>query len=399
MSTHRFDGPVFDADNHFYETRDALTRYLPKRYQNAIRFVEVDGRTKIAINGQISDYIPNPTFDVVARPGTHLDFYKGTNPEGKTMREMTGDPMRSIDAFRAPEPRLALLDELGIYASLMFPTLASLVEERMSHDPEMTHAVIHALNEWMHADWSFDYRGRIFSVPVITLPIVERAIEELNWVLERGARTVLIRPAPVPGYKGSRSFGLPEFDPFWQRVQDTGVLVCLHSSDTGYNKYLETWEGGEEFLPFKPNPFRDVVQAKRPIEDAVSALVCHGAMSRFPDVKIGLIENGATWIPHLMDQFDLTYRRMPKEFMEHPVETFQRNFWVNPFGEDDVKQVLDFVAPEKLLFGSDYPHPEGLADPVRFADNLPETLPAHQVAGIMGGNLAGLLGVDLPKVA
>ena len=70
----------------------------------------------------------------------------------------------------------------------MFPTLASLVEERMRDDPELTHAAIHALNQWLHETWTFDYQGRIFATPVITLPIVERAIEELEWVLGRGAR-------------------------------------------------------------------------------------------------------------------------------------------------------------------------------------------------------------------
>ena len=61
--------PVFDADNHMYETRDALTRHLPREYEGIIRYVEVDGRTKIAVRGRISEYIPNPTFDRVARPG------------------------------------------------------------------------------------------------------------------------------------------------------------------------------------------------------------------------------------------------------------------------------------------------------------------------------------------
>ena len=46
---------------------------------------------------------------------------------------------------------------------------------------------------------------------MITLPIVDRALEELQWCLERGARTVLVRPAPVPGFRGSRSFGFEEF--------------------------------------------------------------------------------------------------------------------------------------------------------------------------------------------
>ena len=59
--------PVFDADNHLYETVEAFTRHLPARYKNAVRYVQVDGRTKIAVGGVISEYIPNPTFDKVAR--------------------------------------------------------------------------------------------------------------------------------------------------------------------------------------------------------------------------------------------------------------------------------------------------------------------------------------------
>src|ERR687897_735412 len=119
--------PVFDADNHLYETREAFTRHLPARYKGAIDYVEVRGRTKIVVRGHISEYIPNPTFDVVARPGAQEDYFRRGNPEGKSRREIFGEPMRSIAAFREPEPRLALMDEQGLDRSLMFPTLASLV--------------------------------------------------------------------------------------------------------------------------------------------------------------------------------------------------------------------------------------------------------------------------------
>ena len=213
------DFPVFDADNHFYETRDSFTRHLPDRYKGAIDYVDLHGRTKIMIRGTVSEYIPNPTFEVVARPGAQEEYFRNGNPEGKSYREIIGEPMRSLPAFREPAPRLELMDELGVDRALMFPTLASLLEERMRDDPELTHAAIHALNEWMYEEWTFNYEDRIFATPVITLPIVEKAIEELEWVLERGAKTVLIRPAPVPGFRGSRSFGYPEFDPFWQAVR------------------------------------------------------------------------------------------------------------------------------------------------------------------------------------
>src|SRR5215218_2753887 len=133
--------PVFDADNHLYETKDSLTQFLPDRYKNAVDYVEVRGRTKIVVRGTISDYIPNPTFEVVARPGAQEDYFRNGNPEGKSYREILGDPMRCIPAFREPAPRLELMDELGIDRTLMFPTLASLVEERMKDDPLLVHAV------------------------------------------------------------------------------------------------------------------------------------------------------------------------------------------------------------------------------------------------------------------
>jgi hypothetical protein len=182
------------------------------------------------------------------------EYFKVGNPEGKTRRQIFGEPMRSIPAFREPGPRLELMDELGIYRSLMFPTLASLVEERMRDDPELIHEVVHALN------------------------------------------SILVRPAPVPGFRGSRSFALPEFDPFWKRVSDAGVLVAMHSSDSGYARYAQEWEGsGAEMLPFVANVFR-MVGEWRPVTDAVASWVCHGALFRHPELKVAVIENGSSWL-------------------------------------------------------------------------------------------------------
>jgi len=388
------DFPVFDADNHLYETRDSFTRHLPDRYRNAIQYVEVRGRTKIAVKGRISDYIPNPTFEVVAAPGAQEKYFKEGNPEGKSYRELVGEPIRSLPGFQAPEPRLGLMDELGIDRALMFPTLASLLEERLRDDPELTHVVIHALNQWLHDEWSFDYEGRIFATPVITLPIVERAIEELEWVVERGARTVLIRPAPVPGYGGSRSFGFPEFDPFWQAVVDAGVLVSMHASDSGYSRYQADWTGPEEMLPFRLDAFKMMTGHHRAIEDSMAAFVCHGVFTRFPDLKVACIENGGGWVQNFLKHLGDLHRRMPQAFEEDPVEAFGRNVWINPFHEDDLPGLIDTIGPEHVLFGSDYPHPEGLAEPCSYVDELPDHLSQEDVEKIMGGNLARLMRVD-----
>ena len=388
---------VFDADNHFYEPREALTKFLPEEYKNIIRYVEVDGRTKIVVRGTISEYIPNPTFDVVAAPGAQEDYFRHGNPEGKSHREIFGKPIRSPEAFREPVSRITLMDELGLDRALMFPTLASLVEERLKDDPEATHAVIHALNEWMHETWSFNHEDRIFSTPVITLPIVDKAIAELEWVLERGAKTILIRPAPVPGLGGSRSFGLPEFDPFWARVVEAGIPVCMHASDSGYAQFSNIWEPVKEMLPFVPSAFRMAQSQDRPIQDAMTALAAHGAFTRFPDLKILSVENGATWVPALLHSLADAYRKVPQMFAEDPVQAFKRNVYISPFWEEDFPKLVELIGIDHVLFGSDYPHPEGLADPISYARELEDQGVAQgDVEKIMGGNLARLMGLESP---
>ena len=389
----KLDFPINDIDNHMYETTDAFTKYLPPEHAGLVKYVEVNGRTKIALRNVISDYIPNPTFNVVARPGAQQEYFQHGNKDGKTRAEIIGKGIKSEPAFFEPGPRLARMDEQGVDHAVMWPTLASLLEERLTDDPFATHVVIHALNQWMHEQWSFDYEGRIFAAPVITLPIVEKAIAELEWVVERGARIVLIRPAPVPGLLGPRSFALPEFDPFWQKVVEADIAVGMHASDVGAANYLAQWEGSSgEWLPFKQqNAFEELFHRyHRDIMDAMASAICHGLFDRFPTLKILPIENGSSWVPTLLDALSHAYDMNPHLFEQDPVATFKRNIWVHPFHEDDPMAIVNLLGADRVLFGSDYPHPEGIAEPVSYVDRL-AGLPPDDIAKIMGGNMAEIL--------
>ena len=396
MPSRELDFPVFDADNHMYETRDALTRHLPPDYEGVIDYVEIRGRTKIMVKGQVSEYIPNPTFEKVAAPGAQEEYFKSGNPEGKTRREVMGKAIVAPPAYREPGPRLELMDELGIDRALMWPTLASLVEARLEDDPEAIHVVIHALNQWMHEEWTFNFEDRIFPVPVITLPIVEKAIEELEWVVDRGAKIILVRPAPVPGFRGPRSFALEEFDPFWKLVEEADVVVGMHASDSGYQKHINEWEGvrGSEFLPFKGGSgFAAIVgSGHRAITDTVASAIGHGMCTRFPGLKITPVENGTAWVRPLMESMAEAYRISPQLFDEDPIEVFKRNVSVHPFHEEDPVGLCEVVGTENVLFGSDFPHPEGMSDPITFIDDL-EGLSHDDQAKVMGGNLSRLMNV------
>jgi predicted TIM-barrel fold metal-dependent hydrolase len=391
----RLPYPTFDADNHMYETNEALTKFVPKEYEGIIKYVDVNGRTKLAINDVISEYIPNPTFSRVAVPGGFgHDITKGgegfdraNSVAGKRPKVMPG-----LDAFFDPEPRLALMKDMGIDRTLLWPTLSSLVEERLADNPDAVCAVVHALNEWMHEHWTYAYADAIFTTPIITLAVLERAMEELEYIAERGAKIFFIRSAPVPTWRGRRSFALAEFDPFWQRVQDLDLVVGMHSTDSGYTRYINEWEGwgNQEYRPFvRPGSpgFQALASEKNPLIDSMASIIGHGLATRFPRLKFMPVEVASSWVRPFMAKLQRVYEASPTLFDEDPLEVFKRNVWIHAFHEPDPKGLIDMGIPaDHIMFGSDFPHPEGMADPLSYSEVV-EGLDADTQALIMGGAL------------
>src|SRR5690606_17895689 len=120
-------------------------------------------------------FIPNPTFEVVARPGAHEAYYRSQNTEGKTLRELTGTPIRTPQAWRTGQGRLEELDTQGLHAALVFPTLASVVEERIGARGDVAAALFHSLNRWGAEEWGYARDNRLFFVPFINLTDVDAA--------------------------------------------------------------------------------------------------------------------------------------------------------------------------------------------------------------------------------
>jgi predicted TIM-barrel fold metal-dependent hydrolase len=390
---------VFDSDNHLYENQDALTKFLPREYEGIIRYVKLGGRTKLAVRDHISEYIPNPTFGKVAVPGGW-----GNTAENRGHGGVGGHTgvkpkvMPSPDAFFDPEPRLALMKDMGIDRTLLWPTLASVLEERVADDPDVAVMVIHALNQWMHEHWSFVYSDAIFATPIISLAAgVGPALEELQYVAERGARIFLIRVAPVPTWKGRKSFALAEFDPFWAEVERLDLVVGMHSGDSGYQRYLNEWEGiNAETLPFKATgspAFQAMASDKIVVHDGMASVIGHGLATRFPKLKFMPVEYWADWIRPFVNRIRAAYEKSPVLFDEDPFEVFKRNIYVHIFHESDPQGLLDLGLPaNRLMFGSDFPHPEGIADPLAYSEVV-ESLTTEEQELIMGGTLAQALQV------
>jgi predicted TIM-barrel fold metal-dependent hydrolase len=285
---------------------------------------------------------------------------------------------------------------MHIQATLNYPTLASVIEVNFMDDPEITQMLVHGFNQWLHDEWTFDHQNRIFSTPVMNLSTLEGAIKELDWALDHGAKVILVRPAPVAGWRSPRSPFLPEFDPFWARVEEAGVLLTVHASDSGYQHYANQWlgRGNSEFLAFQPDAFSIASSNGRAAMDTVISAICHGMLARHPKVKMATVELGSTWLPRVVEDLLLTYKKVPQQFAEHPLETIKRQLWVTPFWEDPIQPIIDIIGLDHVLYSSDWPHPEGLADPVgyyKFCEE--EGLSTDAIKKIMGANMFDLMGV------
>ena len=183
------DYGLFDADQHYYEAEDCLTRYASKRMQamKSVRWLtEGDGkRRRLVIADKLTTVIGNPTFDPIARPGAfHETLKKLQAGEDRTTTAAAYGELVPIDpCYRDRDVRLKRMDEQGVERALLFPTLGVTLEGYADHDPELLYDLMHAFNLWLEDDWGYDYQGRLLAAPMISLADPAAAAAEVDRVL------------------------------------------------------------------------------------------------------------------------------------------------------------------------------------------------------------------------
>jgi predicted TIM-barrel fold metal-dependent hydrolase len=384
---------LFDADNHYYETRDCFTRHIePKLRARAVRVeTRADGRDEIRVGDRPFTFLANWSFERVARPGALREMLRRKEyaDDGRAVQEAVQP------AYRDREARLALMDAQGVEAAFLFPTLAVCVEHFMKDDPEQLYANFHAFNRWLDEDWGFAGKGRIYGAPLLSLRDVSRACAELDFVLARGAKLVALRPGPAFG----RSPADPHFDPFWARLDEARGPVAFHIAESGYNEMISVhW--GEEANPssHRQSAFQwTCMYGDRPIMDTLAALVFGNLFGRFPHVRVLSVENGSLFVPYLMKVMDkmggmgLGGPWPGGRIREKPSQILRRHVLVSPYHEEDVVELARQIGPSQVIFGSDFPHAEGLAEPAEFARQI-ASLPEAEQRMILRENAAGLVG-------
>jgi predicted TIM-barrel fold metal-dependent hydrolase len=266
----------------------------------------------------------------------------------------------------------------------------------MHDDPEQMYLNFHAFNQWLLEDWGFGQDERLFGVPLLSLLDLDQAVAELDWLLSAGARVISMRPGPAFG----RSPADPHFDPIWARLDEARIPVAYHIGESGYNQMMSVaW--GEQANPasHRQSAFQWTnFYGDRPIMDTVSALVFHNLFGRFPNIQILSVENGSGWAAYILKTMNkmggMGYNGpwIGGRIKEKPGAILRRHLSISPYHEEDIGELAREIGPERVLFGSDFPHPEGLAEPVSFREEIAH-LPGSEQSLIMSTNGRRLVGL------
>ena len=397
------DYRLIDADNHYYEAEDCFTRYGDEDVKKFVRWVSEGKRRHVLFGNVMQTMVPNPTFDPVIKPGVLHKQLKALAEGGE--RSGPTNAWRS-DALEPLPPcyqdrnaRLEVMDQQGLEKAWMFPTLAVGIEGLNPQNVAMTYKLFHAFNRWLEEDWGWSFHDRLIGAAAIPVLDPVLATEELESVLERGARMIVLRPGPANG----RSPADPAWDPFWARVQDADIPVTYHihaGGDAYDDAYRLLWQRHGVTDPvYETNLRTTLFGGDRSILDTVAALVLGNVFGRFPRLRIATIELGCAWVPYCLHMLDHAGVSITERYIqafgervdERPSAVFKRHFWVSPFPEEDVAGLVELIGADRVLFGSDWPHSEGTEQPADYVDHLGKLSP-DEVEKVLRTNALTVMG-------
>src|SRR5215472_955604 len=347
---------IHDADSHIMESPDFLDRYLEAAYRD-----RVDVRKWF---GGPTNLLRDSIHSLRSR---HDDpDWRAETPEQITLR-------KNYDALGSwrREDRPAALDELGFSSQLVFTTwFLGLMDLEYRDDPGLTHAVARAFNRAMVDFCSVDQR--LLATCYVPLADFDGARAVARDAIELGAKGLLIPSRCPRGHSPSHV----EFDPLWATAQEAGLPILFHVGGGGQLLSPDYFKNGLSPVPDfhgGDGNFRsiDYMAIPNPPMQTLAALIFDRVLDRFPRLRFGVIEQGASWLPGWMRSLDTAHsaffkneERLQKLSLK-PSEFVRRQVRDTPYPAEDTGWIIANSGAEICMFSSDYPHVEGGRNPLK----------------------------------
>lgn len=292
-------------------------------------------------------------------------------------------------SYQDPKARVEALAEFGLDASVVFPNFGLLWEDMLADDLEALCGNLTACNRWQ-AENRVDGDGRLFPVAHLTLRNRDWALDEIKRLARDGIRLAMVAPAPVDGKRLSH----PDLEPVWAAFSDHGVSPVFHVG--GFQGPLHpAWYAPD---PEPVDRLLDSVFLYLSPAVAIADLITNGTLERFPDLRIGVVELTASWVTSYLlmldgswDFYALRHGGPFRPLRLPPSEYFRRQVRVSALAYENPAGLVEELGDDIIMFGSDWPHAEGIARPrADYADAVSE-LSEQSRAKLMSGNVQWLL--------
>ena len=381
------DGALIDCDQHLYEPRSMWRDHIDPAFRDDALALEDDelGYTWLTWRGR-KLYLAE-----VQRPAKAKEIGE------LRARVERGEPAETNyddllpEEYRSPKARVARLDEWGLDGAVVLPNFGLLWEDQLSSDVPALCANLRAHNRWM-AGSQQDGDGRLFGVAHMTLRDREWALQEIRALGEAGIKLAMTAPAPVDGVALSD----PSFDPIWGAFVEHDVAPVFHV--------------GNFRKPFDPAWYADDPEPGDPLLNsiflwtapavAIASMIIYGTFERHPRLRIGVIELTASWVQEFLptiggasDFYALRHGGGPADLSMPPSAYFFRHVRVGAMAYEQPGRLIDVLGDDVFMAGSDWPHAEGIAEPVAGYERfLPEDMRERSRSQLFGGNIRWLLG-------
>ncbi|MDA1101417.1 MAG: amidohydrolase family protein [Proteobacteria bacterium] len=379
---------IHDADAHIMETPEMLADFADPELRERI------GRQNFAhlMGGEGAAEM----FSEVRR--NHADPAYRASDEADIMCRKNWHATGSF----LKEDRARALDHLGFKSQLMFNTFwnAYLLGLEMGGDLDLAYGAARAHNRAMLDFCAVD--RRLLAACYVPLMDFERTAAFTAEVIKAGAKAILV-PSACPAHHSPSHTGLFSL---WRQAEEAGLPIVMHVGGGGQLLAPEYFDNGlppvKDFHGGAEN-FRsvDYMAIPRPTAQTLATLIIDGIFEAYPKLKFGIIEQGAVWLPGLMQQLDAAHEAFARheerlrKLSLRPSEYVKRQLRVTPYPTENTGWVINQVGEEVCLFSSDYPHVEGGRAPIKRFDASLETATPRARERFYHDNFVDLMGAGL----
>ena len=376
---------IHDADSHLMEPVDCLDPYFDKRL--LARFRETPQMRELL--AERADWIRE-----------RLDLQSDAEFRADADGELMVRKNYEAQGAWLRDDRPHALDGLGFASQLVFTThcLGNFGLDQ-GDDMDLCYAAADAHNRMMTDFCSVD--PRLLPVAYIPLEEFHRTLASAKLAIELGAKALMV-PSRCPQNHAPSHIAL---DPLWAMAEEAGLPVVLHvGGETKLNPVYKKnglppvpdFHGGDD--NFTSVSYMPIPEAAM---QTLATLIFDGVFDRFPNLKWGAIELGASWLPGWMRSLDsaahafMRNEERLQNLSAKPSEIVRRQLRVAPYPHEDAGWIIANAGEEVCMFSSDYPHVEGGRNPLKRFDESLKGTSARGVERFYSENFIDLMGDGL----